>query len=127
VKTFSGTGLIFLLTPLLVLAAEADGCPSAMDVRYRLISETYEWTVDEGITLEDVISVTRLFAVSIENHGEYVSCKYEYDKRFLKLDGAPKKNNCRITFSSGKWLDAGNGKLICDEEDVTQCNFKVEC
>ena len=126
-RTLAGTVLVFILAALPGAAAETGGCPSAMDVRYRLIPESFEWTVDEGITLEDVISVTRLFAVSIENHGEFISCKYDYDKGFLKLDGLPKKDNCRIASVSGKWLDAGNGKLICDEEDAARCSFRIEC
>ncbi|NIQ17085.1 MAG: hypothetical protein GTO02_22685, partial [Candidatus Dadabacteria bacterium] len=63
----------------------ADSCPSIKDITYRLISKDYEWTVDEGVTLNNLLSVEQLIAVSIENNGEFVSCKYKYKEKFLKL------------------------------------------
>ena len=49
--------------------AIADSCPTVKDINYRLISRDYEWTVDEGVTLDELLSVKELIAVSIENEG----------------------------------------------------------
>lgn len=105
----------------------AENCPSSTDIRYRLVPDAYEWTVDEGITLEKLLSVERLISVSLENNGEFVSCKYEVEKQFLKLDGLPKKEGCRVVLSDGQWITTKTGRSICDEEDASECLFSMSC
>ena len=105
----------------------ADNCPSVKEITYRLISKDYEWTVDEGVTLDGLLSVKELFAVSIENNGEFISCKYKNDEKFLKLDGLPAKEKCPLINSSGSWFTTGTNRLVCDEEDLALCLFDKNC
>lgn len=119
--------LIVLVFFIAVPSVSADRCASADEIRDRKISKVYEWTVDDGITLDDLLSVKNLFAVSVENNGEFVSCKYKNDNRFLKLDGLPKKEKCSIITSSGKWFTIGTGRVICYEKDAERCLFDIEC
>jgi len=119
-----------LTVSVLLIAApsvSADRCATADEIRDRKISNAYEWTVDDGVTLNDLLSVKRFFAVSVENDGEFVSCKYENDKQFLKLDGLPKKEKCSVIASSGQWLTTGTGRVVCNEKDVENCLFDIEC
>ena len=76
--------------------------------------------------IDDMLSVTRLIAISIENQLEYVSCKYKIDSKFIKLDGKPVSENCSISISSGSWLTHGNRK-ICSEKELDQCLFDIDC
>ena len=122
IKTF-----ICLTCVLITHGVYADICPSVTEIKYRLISRDYEWTVDEGVTLDDVITVEKLFAVSIENNGEFVSCKYKKGDEFLKLDGLPVKKKCLLTNSSGDWFTTGTNRLVCNEKDFTLCVFETDC
>lgn len=107
--------------------AIADSCPTVKDISYRLISREYEWTVDEGVTLDELLSVTQLIAVSIENEGEFVSCKYKTGEKFLKLDGLPVAEKCPLHNTSGNWFVTGTNRLVCDEDDLFQCIFETNC
>ena len=105
----------------------ADSCPSIKDISYRLISRDYEWTVDEGVTLDELLSVKELIAVSIEKEGEFVSCKYKTGEKFIKLDGLPVAEKCPLHNVSGNWFVTGTNRLICDEDDLFQCNYETNC
>ena len=105
----------------------ADTCPSATDIRNRKVPETYEWTVHYELALDDLLSVTQLFAVSIENYGEFVSCKYESPRREVRLDGISKTEKCLIMVDSGNWFTMDDGKIICQEDDLSKCQYKYEC
>lgn len=105
----------------------ADTCPSASDIRSRNVPEAYEWTVHYELALDDLLSVTQLFAVSIENHGEFISCKYESPRREARLDGISKIKKCLITVDSGNWFTMDDGKIICQEDDLSKCQYKYEC
>jgi hypothetical protein len=125
--TFFIRGLFFLYVNFTAHSVFADNCPSVKDITYRLISKDYEWTVDEGVTLENLLSVEELFAVNIENNGEFVSCNYKNDEKILKLDGLPIKEKCPLINSSGNWINTDTNRLVCDEEDLSLCLFDTDC
>ena len=54
----------------------ADRCPTPEQVRERNINRDYEWSVDETVTLDMLLMVSELREVSLQNHGEFVSCHY---------------------------------------------------
>lgn len=112
---------------LLGPSVSADTCPSAIDIRNRKVPEAYEWTVNYELALDDLLSVTKLYAVTIENHGAFVSCKYESPRREVKLDGISKTKKCLITVSTGDWFTMDNGKIICRDDDIRRCQYKFEC
>ena len=126
-NTFFIKGLFFVCVNFVAQNVFADHCPSIEDITYRLISKDYEWTVDKGVTLDNLLSVKELFAVSIENNGVFVSCKYKNDEKFLKLDGLPIKEKCLLVNSSGNWFTTGTNRLVCDEEDLALCLFDTIC
>ena len=107
--------------------ASADTCPSVSDIKDRKVPESYEWTVNYELALDDLLSVTRLYSVSIENHGEFVSCKYESPKREVRLDGISKVGKCLITVDSGDWFTMDSGGIICQEDKLSRCQYKYEC
>jgi len=115
--------LLLLFSPIV----SADTCPSAKDIKNREVPEAYEWTVNYELVLDDLLSVTELYAVSIENHGEFVACKYESPKREVRMDGISKTEKCLITVDSGDWFTMDDGKVICQEEILRNCQFKYEC
>ena len=119
--------LVCLCTLLCTQLVIADSCPSVKDISYRLISRDYEWTVDEGVTLDELLSVKELIAVSIENEGEFVSCKYKTGEKFIKLDGLPDTEKCPLHKTSGSWFVTGTNRLVCDEEDLFLCVFETDC
>jgi len=109
-------------------SARADSCPSADQVHSRKISRDYEWTVDEGITLKDILSVTRLRAVAVQNAGEFIICGYDRGKgKHLNLYAKPKGNLCVVTRAGGKWHKSDAGDLSCREDDPEQCRFQFNC
>lgn len=115
--------ILFLLSPFV----SADTCPSVRDIGDREVPETYEWTVNYELALDDLLSVTKLYAVTIENHGAFVSCKYESPRREVRLDGISKTKKCLIMVDAGDWFTMDNGKIICQEDDITKCQYKYEC
>ena len=119
--------LFFVYILLCTQQAIADSCPTVKDISYRLISRDYEWTVDEGVTLDDLLSVKQLIAVSIENEGEFVSCKYKTGEKFIKLDGLPDTEKCPLQNTSGNWFVTGTNRWVCDEEDLFLCVFDTDC
>ena len=120
--------LIFcLLFSLSIDVAVADQCPSAKIVKERKISRDYEWTIDERRTLEEVLSVEKLYSVRIKNQGEYVACSYTRKNGLIRLDGAAKKSHCLIMKQSGSWIYSGNGEQICTEKELNLCQFNVIC
>ena len=133
-RSVLGQSLLFIseLITLIILCLYANGnvyafsCPSPEEIRERKISRDFEWTVNDDTSLDDMLSVTRLIAISIENQLEYVSCKYKIDSKFIKLDGKPVSENCSISISSGSWLTHGNRK-ICSEKELDQCLFDIDC
>ncbi len=105
----------------------ADTCPTASDIKDRKVPEAYEWTVNYEVALDDLLAVTQLYAVTIENHGEFVSCKYDSPNRGVRLDGISKAEKCLITIDSGDWFTMDNGGIICQEDDLSKCQYKYEC
>ena len=53
----------------MVANTNAERCATPDEVRDRLISPDYEWSVSEDVSLNGVLSVTKLYAVTIENYG----------------------------------------------------------
>jgi len=105
----------------------ADTCPTVSDIKDRKVPEAYEWTVNYELALGDLLSVTQLYAVIIENHGEFISCKYESPNREVRLDGISKAEKCLITVDTGDWFIMDNGGIICQEDELSNCNYKYEC
>jgi len=119
--------LIFLLSLFFSSIVSADTCPSASDIKDRKVPESYEWTVNYEVALDDLLAVTRLYAISIENYGEFVSCKYDSPNREVRLDGISKAEKCLITVDSGDWFTMDNGAIICQEDELSKCQYKYEC
>jgi len=123
-KVLIQTTLIFLF---MASSAYADTCPTPDEVRDRKISEDYDWSVPENISLKDLLSVNKLYAVRIINYDEYVSCRYTTEKWPVILDGTPKTEQCRVMPTGGEWTGTDSGQLVCREKDVTKCLFNLEC
>ncbi len=121
------TLLTFLLTLLFSPLVFADTCPTANDIKDRKVPEAYEWTVNYEVALDDLLAVTQLYAVTIENHGEFISCKYESPNREVRLDGISRTERCLITAASGDWFTMDNGAIICQEDELSKCQYKYEC
>ena len=119
--------LIFLFSLLFNPFVSADTCPNASDIRDRKVPEAYEWTVNYELALDDLLSVTQLYAVSIENHGEFVSCRYESPKREVRMDGISKTEKCLIMIDTGDWFTIDDGRIVCQEDELTNCQYKYEC
>ena len=107
--------------------AIADHCPSAEIVKERKISRTYDWSIDERRSLDDVFAVKKLYSVRIKNQGEFVACYYTGNKRLLRLDGTALEKNCVINSKSGDWIKSENGEQICKEFDLSQCIYEIHC
>jgi hypothetical protein len=123
IKTWIRAVLLVIVMP----DAFADKCPTPDEVRERKISMNYEWTVDERVSLENILSVKRLIAVRIKNDGEYMSCRYTTEKQLVRLDGLPKSDKCVIKISSGEWISTDTGELVCQEKNIALCLFDIEC
>ena len=119
--------LMFLLALSFSPFISADTCPTVSDINDRKVPEAYEWTVNYEVALDDLLAVTRLYAVTIENHGEFVSCKYDSPNREVRLDGISKVVKCLITVDSGDWFTMDNGGIICQEDELSKCQYKYEC
>jgi hypothetical protein len=120
-----GTGLFVLI--LTVSNAYADRCATPLEVKDRLISPDYEWSVNEEVTLDGLLSVSQLYGVTIENYGEFVACKYEASQQYIRLDGAPKDSKCPVRPISDNWFISESGRMVCDEKDNTLCHFESAC
>lgn len=118
---------MFCVIPFLISTAYAERCATPEEVRGRKISPDYEWSVNEEVTLDGILSVKQLYAVSIENYGEFVACKYEASQQYIRLDGVPKKNSCPIQTLSNNWFISDHGQTVCEEEDITLCRFGFGC
>ena len=127
IKIIMKTLICLVLYVFVIPVAVADNCPTPDEVRERKISENYEWTVDERVSLENILSVKRLIAVRIINDGEYMSCKYTTEKQLVVLYGLPKSDKCVINISSGEWISTDTGERVCQEKNITLCLFDVEC
>ena len=112
------------ISPVLVIA---DQCPSPEIIKERKISRDYEWTINEKRSLDDVLSVEKLYSVRIKNKGEFVACYYSGSKNLLRLDGSPIEEECVINKSSGSWEFLENGEQICKEEDLNLCQYEIHC
>lgn len=110
-----------------VSVVHAERCATPDEVVNRMISPDYEWSVSEGVTLEGILSVRQLYAVTIENYGEFVSCKYEASQQYIRLDGAAKNATCPIQSSSDNWFVSEGGQTVCAESDFTLCRFEPSC
>jgi hypothetical protein len=119
--------LMFLLALFFSPFISADTCPTVSDINDRKVPEAYEWTVNYEVALDDLLAVTQLYAVTIENHGEFVSCKYDSPNREVRLDGISKAVKCLITVESGDWFTMDNGGIICQEDELSKCQYKYEC
>jgi len=105
----------------------ADQCPTPELIKDRKITRDYEWTIDERRTLDDVLSVEKLYSVRIKNNGEYIACYYSGSKNLLRLDGKPLKQTCKVNYISGSWEIAENGEQICKEDELGLCEYDINC
>jgi hypothetical protein len=105
----------------------ADQCPTPEIIKERKISRNYEWTIDERRSLDDVLSVEKLYSVRIKNNGEYIACYYSGSKNLLRLDGKPLKQSCQVIKISASWELAGNGEQVCKEDDPGLCKYDMNC
>lgn len=105
----------------------AERCATPDEVRDRKIPPDYEWTVNEEVTLEGLLSVKELYGVSIENYGEFVACKYEAYQQYVRLDGIPKAVPCPVYANSDNWFVSDKGQTVCDDKDFTECLFEYRC
>lgn len=116
-----------LVLALLYGHARAERCASPQEVRDRLISKDYEWSVNEDVSLEGLLAVTRLYGASIENYGEFIACKYEAPQQYIRLDGIPKASRCPVKAVSGNWFISEKGRTVCSDKDITLCRFDFGC
>ncbi len=116
--------VILSISPSLLFA---DQCPTAEKIKERNISREYDWTINERRTLEDVLSVEKLYSVRIRNEAEYIACYYSGSKRLLRLDGKPLKQSCRVEKISGRWKSIKDGEQICLEDELGKCEYSIKC
>jgi len=107
--------------------AVADQCPSPEVIKERNISRDYEWTMDERRSLEDVLSVEKLYSVRIKNKGEFVACSYSASNKLLRLDAAAIEKGCTIRKKLGNWAFSKKGEHVCKEDDLSLCHYEVHC
>ena len=107
--------------------AIADQCPSAEIIKDRKISRDYEWTINERLSLDDVLAVENLYSVRIKNKGEFVACYYSGSKNLLRLDGASLKKGCVVNRTSGSWEFLENGEQVCKGENLNLCHYEINC
>lgn len=105
----------------------AEQCPSPEKIKERKINRDYEWTIGERRTLEDVLSVEKLYSVRIKNEAEYVACYYSGSKSLLRLDGKPLKQPCIISGISGRWELTNSNEYVCKEDDLALCEYDIKC
>lgn len=105
----------------------AEQCPTPDKIKARNISREYDWTINERRTLEDVLSVEKLYSVRIKNKAEYIACSYSGGRGLLRLDGKPLKQSCLVAEISGRWKSIENGEQICVEEDLGKCEYAIKC
>ncbi len=120
---------IFLLlcTVLFANLLHARACPTPQEIRARVVPQDYDWSVAEDVTLEGLLSVEQLYGVSIENHGEFVSCKYEAPGQYIRLDGIPLPRGCPVISISENWAVGASGQIACEDEDPHRCLFSNGC
>ncbi|MFT5134882.1 MAG: hypothetical protein ACI9SC_003364 [Gammaproteobacteria bacterium] len=119
--------LVICATFLMIANAYSERCATPEEVRERLISADYEWSVNEEVSLDGLLAVKNLYAVTIENYGEFVACKYEGAQEYIRLDGASKKSKCPIQATSDNWFISEGGQVVCDEDDNALCRFDSIC
>ena len=119
--------IALLLAGLLPSVLQARACPTPQEIRARLVPEDYDWSVAEDVTLEGLLSVKQLYGVSIENHGEFVSCKYEAPGQYIRLDGVPLPTGCPVISISNNWAVGSSGQIACEAEDPKTCLFSNGC
>ena len=118
---------LFILLFLPVSNVFPENCPTPEKIRARNISSQYEWTVQEGVTLENLLSVQQLYSVRIINFDDYISCRYSTGKWPVKLDGKPVNDKCHVLPEAGEWHGTDSGSLVCQEKDPVKCGFRMEC
>lgn len=118
---------IYLFFLLFSVSVFADQCPTPQIVKDRKISRTYDWTIDERRTLDDVLSVEKLYSVRIINKGEFIACYYSLPKGNLRLDGKPEKQDCLVKTVSGNWKQVNNDEQVCKEKDLSLCRYEIKC
>ncbi len=105
----------------------ADQCPTPEIIKDREVSRDYEWTIDERRSLDDVLSVEKLYSVRIKNKGEFIACYYSGGKNLLRLDGTSVEKECVVNKKSGSWEFSENGEQVCKEEDLNLCHYEIHC
>lgn len=105
----------------------AEQCPDPEKIKERKINRDYEWTIGERRTLEDVLSVEKLYSVRIKNEAEYVACYYSGSRNLLRLDAKPLKQPCIVSRISGRWELTNSGEHVCKEDDLALCEYDIKC
>ena len=121
------TIFILLLAGLLCRSVYADQCPSPEIIKDRKITRQYEWYIDERRTLEDVLSVERLYSVRIRKQGELVTCYYSTKERLLEMDAKPIREGCEVIERSGGWQVINEQEKVCMEQNPYNCHYAIYC
>jgi hypothetical protein len=119
--------IYFIILSVIPSLLFADQCPTPEKIIKRNISREYDWSINERRTLEDVLSVEKLYSVRIRNEAEYIACYYSGSRSLLRLDGIPLKQPCRVKEITGRWESAENGDQICLEDDLEKCEYEMKC
>ncbi|MEM6998576.1 MAG: hypothetical protein AAF419_01900 [Pseudomonadota bacterium] len=112
-----------LFTP----TAFADQCPTVDMIKERKISREYEWWIEERRSLEEILSVQKLYSVRIKEKGKFVSCHYQADKLLIAMEAAPIKAHCTVTQYKGDWKNVNEIETVCTETDPFACLFAIYC
>ena len=118
---------ILIIYAGLIACVYADECPTPKEIRDRDISRRYDWAVPENVSLEQLLSVEKLYSVRIIDMDKSISCRYTTPKWPVTLDGEPITKKCRIVTDAGEWVSTESNELACQEKDVTKCGFKLVC
>ncbi len=108
-------------------AADVVTCPQAEDVRNKTISQEFDWTTSEDVSLHSILNVHQLHSVSIENYGEFLACSYDSETIQLRLDGKPIKVGCTLKPQSEPWSNSEPGQYVCLEKNKAACLVLLDC
>lgn len=118
---------IFAILVLISSYTLAETCPAPSEIKARDISKNYDWSVEESITLEELVNVEALFGVRIKNKNQYIACYYRGKEKVIRLDGLPLGKNCRVYHESTNWQVTEKHEWFCNAEDKYQCIYEKKC
>ena len=102
-------------------------CPLINQVKNREISQDFEWTVAEDVTLHSILNVESIDSVSILNHGEFIRCTYLSEGIEVNLDAKNVKPACVFVSDEKSWIHLEKSNAECFLENKQECSASIVC